>query len=106
MAKRPIEHDKSAFINRKLEIKLKIKKIVTEIYETKKDGIKEIFKVSLENPESGLSITLKGKRATHVLRNWDRRMLDTKEDIRLTLSLPSVKQTNITDEFPDPEADE
>ncbi|KKL76594.1 hypothetical protein LCGC14_2043360, partial [marine sediment metagenome] len=40
MARRPIEHKKSAFVNKKLEVDLKIKKIATEIYETKKEGIK------------------------------------------------------------------
>jgi len=99
IAKRPIEHDKSAFVNKKLEVELKIKKIVTEIYETKKDGIKEILKVSLVCPESGLTVTLKGKKATHELRDWDKRMLNTKETIHLTLSLPSVRQTAITESF-------
>ena len=106
MTKRPIDHDKSAFVNRKLEVDLKIKKIATEIYETKKEGIKEILKVSLVNPESGLTITLKGKKATHELRDWDKRMLNTKESIHLTLSLPSVRQTAITENFSESEESE
>ncbi|KKM87247.1 hypothetical protein LCGC14_1270900 [marine sediment metagenome] len=99
MAKRPIEHNKSAFVNKKLEIDLKIKKIATEIYETKKEGIKEILKVSLVCPESGLTIVIKGKKATHELRDYDKRMLNTKENIHLTLSLPSIRQTAITENF-------
>ena len=99
MARRPIEHKKSAFVNKKLEVDLKIKKIATEIYETKKEGIKEILKVSLYAPESGLTIVIKGKKATHELRDWDKRMLNTKESIHLTLSLPSIRQTAITESF-------
>ncbi len=78
---------------------LKIKKMSTETYETKKEGIKEIYKVVLYNPSDGITITLKGKKASHPLRNWDRRMLSSKEPIHMTLSVPTIKQKSITDKF-------
>ncbi len=103
MAKRPIDHKKSAFVNKEVTVDLKIKKMSTEIYDHKKEGIKEILKVAFWNAEKGISITMKGKKATHPLRDWDKRMLNTKETISLKLSLPTIKQTAITDEFKEPE---
>lgn len=82
-------------------VNLKIKEIVTQVYETKKEGVKEILKVSFTNASNGVSVTLKGSKKMHPLRHWDKAMLDTKEDIAMTLSVPSTNQKKITD-YKDP----
>ena len=84
-------------MKKEIIVNLKIKEIDTKIYETKKDGVKEVHKVSFENVTNGVSVTLKGKKSTHPLRNWDKGILNSKEDIVMTLSLPSTSQKKITD---------
>ncbi len=106
MAKRPIDHKKSAYVNKQIDETLKIKKMSTDVYETKKEGIKEIFKVTLVNPADGFTVVLKGDKSTHHMRDWDKRMLNTKESIHMTLSIPTVRQKNITDKFGGKEEEE
>ncbi len=84
-------------MKKEIIVDLKIKDITTKIYETKKDGVKEIHKVSFENIANGVSITLKGRKVTHPLRHWDKKMLNSKDDIIMTLSLPTNSQKRITD---------
>ena len=84
-------------IHKEIIVNLKIKKIATEIYETKKEGVKEILKVTFESPAEGIVIALKGAKASHPLRNWDKRVLDTKDDIVMTLSVPKINQKKLDD---------
>lgn len=49
---------------------------------------------------------LTGKRASSMFRSWDRRMFNTKEIIHMTLSVPTVRQKNITDKFNGKEEEE
>ncbi|HEC39933.1 hypothetical protein LCGC14_0224520 [marine sediment metagenome] len=57
------------------------------------------MKITLVNPNDGITVILTGKKATHIAREWDRRMFSSKEPIHMVLSMPTIKQRHITDKF-------
>lgn len=78
-------------------VSLNLKRISPQIYETKKEGVKEILTVTLENKNEGVTVTIKGNKASHPLRKWDKRIFEEEEEIVMTLSVPNMNQKKITD---------
>ena len=76
---------------------LKLRDIVDKVYQTKKEGTKEIRTVALSDTDLGISVTLKGAKAYHPLKDWDKSVLTKEDVITLTLSVPKVSQKKITE---------
>lgn len=76
---------------------LKLRDIIDKVYQTKKEGTKEIRTVALSDTDLGISVTLKGAKANHPLRDWDKSVLTKEDVVTLTLSVPKISQKKITE---------
>ena len=73
----------------------KVSPILQELFFKKR--VKEILKVVFESAADGIVIALKGAKSSHPLRNWDKRVLNSKDDIVMTLSVPKINQKKLDD---------
>lgn len=97
MAKKALTNNGNKKPTKDIIANLKLRDIVDKVYQTKKEGTKEMRTVSLSDTDSGISVTLKGAKAYHPLRDWDKSILTKEDVVTLTLTVPKVTQTKITE---------
>lgn len=95
MAKKPNKEESQK--TKDIIANLRLRDIVDKIYQTKKEGTKEIRTVSLSDTGSGISLTLRGAKQYHPLKNWDKSVLTKEDVITLTLTVPKNTQKKITE---------
>lgn len=74
---------------------IKVKFYDDKVDTTQKTGVREIRKVNLIG--SGVSLTLTDRKASHLLRSIDKRVFTEGMEVFMTLSIPDINQTKITD---------
>ena len=89
-------------MGKKITFDLVLAEILDKISEVKIDRkgtteIREIRTVKFVDPDSGMTMNLKDKKANHQLKNWDASMFEEFAPITITIELPNQRQTKITD---------
>lgn len=85
-------------MGKKITVDLVLQEINDKVYDTK-EGVKNTRTVKFIDTDTGVGMAFKANKEDHPLKDWDIKMFDEFAPVSITIELPNVKQTKITDEF-------